>query len=42
VGCCEHDNETLGYVKGEEFFDKLSDLASQEGLYFMESVSQSR
>jgi hypothetical protein len=22
---CEHGNETSGYIKGEEFLDKLSD-----------------
>jgi hypothetical protein len=25
VVCCEHGNEPSGYIKGEEFFDWLSD-----------------
>jgi hypothetical protein len=25
AGCCEHDNEHLGYIKDEEFIDYLSD-----------------
>jgi len=33
VGSCEYGNEPSGYVEGEEFFDYLSDLASQEVLY---------
>jgi hypothetical protein len=23
VVCCEHDNETLGFIKGREFLDQL-------------------
>jgi len=25
AGCCEHDNELSGSIKGGEFLDKLSD-----------------
>jgi hypothetical protein len=25
VGFCEHDNETSGFIKGEEFIDQLSE-----------------
>jgi len=33
AGHCEHDDEHLGSIKGGEFLDWLSDLASQEGLW---------
>jgi hypothetical protein len=36
AGSCEHGNEPSGYIKYEEFLELLSDLASQEGLCFME------
>jgi hypothetical protein len=32
VGSCEHGNELLGFMKGGEFLDQLSDLDSQEVL----------
>jgi hypothetical protein len=35
VGCCEHGNGLLGSIKGGEFLDQLSDLASQEGICCM-------
>jgi hypothetical protein len=41
-GCCDHDNNLSGSLKGGEFLDLLRVLLpSQEGLYFMQSVSQS-
>jgi len=39
VGCCEYGNEPVGFIKGEEFLDQLSDLSSQEGLCSMQLVS---
>jgi hypothetical protein len=39
MGCCEHRNKPSSYIKGGEFFDYLSDLDSQEGLFSMELVS---
>jgi len=36
MGCCEHSNALLGFVKGAEFLEKL--LALQEWLYSMELV----
>jgi hypothetical protein len=39
AGCCEHVNELWGSIKGGEFLDWLSDLASQEGLCYVELVS---
>jgi hypothetical protein len=38
-GSCEHDNESMGSIRGEEFTDHLSDFfVSQEGLCSMELV----
>jgi hypothetical protein len=37
-GSCEHGNEPSGSIKGGDFLDWCSDLASQEGLCSMESV----
>jgi hypothetical protein len=31
--CCEHGNEPLGFIKGEELLDYVGELASQEGLF---------
>jgi hypothetical protein len=40
VGCCEHCDEPLGFIKCGEFLDSLSVLlASQAGLCSMELVS---
>jgi len=38
AGSCEHCNEPSGSIEGGEFRDKLSLLASQEGLCSMELV----
>jgi len=38
AGPYEHFNEHSGFIKSGYFFDWLSDLASQEGLYTMELV----
>jgi hypothetical protein len=35
---CEHGNEPLGSMKGGEFLDWLSDVASQDGLCSMELI----
>jgi hypothetical protein len=35
---CEHGNESSGSIKGEEFLEWLSDIASQEGLCSMKLV----
>jgi hypothetical protein len=39
ASCSEHGYEPLGSIQGGEFLEQLSDLASQEGLCSMESVS---
>jgi hypothetical protein len=39
AGCCEHGNGPSGIIRGGEFLDKLSDLASQERFCSMELVS---
>jgi hypothetical protein len=31
AGSCEHGNESLGFIKGGEIIDCLSDLAYQGG-----------
>jgi hypothetical protein len=39
AGCCEHGNEPLRSIQGEEFHDQLSLLsASQEGLCSRELI----
>jgi hypothetical protein len=38
AGCCEHDNETSGSIKGNEFLDVELMLACQEGLCSMKLV----
>jgi len=35
TGCCEHDNETLGSIKGGEFPDYLNTYSFSRGLYSM-------
>jgi hypothetical protein len=43
MGCCEHGNEPLGYTKGMEFLDQLSEYSFlQKDLFHEVSVIISR
>jgi hypothetical protein len=42
AGCCDHDNEPSGFIKGGEFLDCLSVLLTyEEGLWSLDLIRQS-